>query len=166
MNGRFCNDIRNIITLIEHCYRLDCLNKEYRQVFWFFDTDYNDLDNYNNDNACPNPQGRCVIKYQNAKLHFLNGKRHRIDKPAVELASYKEWYWNGQLHRPTSEGPAYEHVNGEKFWYCHGKRHRTTGPAIEFANGEKFWFVNDKLQRIENPAVEYANRPKWPKRPK
>ena len=34
------------------------------------------------------------------KTWFLNGKRHRVDGPAIEWANgTKEWFLNGQLHR-------------------------------------------------------------------
>lgn len=75
MKGYFCNDVRNIIETLRHRYCLDCLNKKYRQVFWFFDI----LVNWD----CPNPNGRCVTRYQNAKVHWLNGKLHRLNNPAI-----------------------------------------------------------------------------------
>jgi hypothetical protein len=33
-------------------------------------------------------------------------------------------------------------ADGHKFWYLHGKLHRTDGPALEWADGDKFWFLN------------------------
>jgi hypothetical protein len=73
----------------------------------------------------------------------LNGKRHRVDGPAVECANgTKEWYRNGELHRV--DGPAVECATGIKDWWLNGKRHRVDGPAIEYSNGTKYWYLNDK----------------------
>lgn len=54
------------------------------------------------------------------KSWFLNGKRHRVDGPAVECA------------------------NGNKCWYHDGKCHRVDGPAIEGADGTKEWLLDGK----------------------
>ena len=48
-------------------------------------------------------------------------------------------------------------INGDKFWYLNGKRHREDGPACEFINGDKFWYLNGKTHREDGPAVEYHN---------
>ena len=73
----------------------------------------------------------------------LNGKRHRVDGPAVEDANgYKSWYLNNQRHRV--DGPAVESPNGYKLWYLNGERHRVDGPAMELANGNKYWYLNGK----------------------
>jgi len=47
----------------------------------------------------------------------------------------------GQLHR--EDGPAFENINGSKYWYINGLRHREDGPAAEFRNGDKWWYLND-----------------------
>ena len=54
----------------------------------------------------------------------------------------KEWHLNGKYHR--TDGPAVELANGTKYWHLNGYRHRTDGPAIERANGTKCWYLNDK----------------------
>ena len=54
------------------------------------------------------------------KSWFLNGKRHRVDGPAVKFA------------------------NGDRFWYLNGRCHRENGPAIEYANGDRVWYLNGK----------------------
>ena len=59
----------------------------------------------------------CKI-YDYGKYWYLNGKRHRIDGPAIEWA------------------------NGSKNWYLNGKYHRTDGPAIELVSGRKYWYIN------------------------
>ena len=125
--------------MIVHRYRLKSLNNEYLRVFCFFDVSYN--------YKCPNPRGRCVGKYQNAKIHWLNGQYHRINNPAIEYANGdKFWYYEGQLHRPLGEGPAIEFANGTKYWYYEEQLHRPLGegPAIEYANGEKELLSNGK----------------------
>jgi len=35
-------------------------------------------------------------------------------------------------------------LEGDKYWYLHGKLHREDGPAIEFINGTKKWFYHGK----------------------
>ncbi len=55
----------------------------------------------------------------------------------------KFWYQNGKRHR--IDGPAVERINGDKFWFQNNKRHRVDGPAIEHANGDKEWWYNNKL---------------------
>ena len=54
----------------------------------------------------------------------------------------KEWFLNGKLHR--EDGPAVELATGYKEWWINGKRHREDGPAVEYANGNKRWFLNGK----------------------
>jgi hypothetical protein len=52
--------------------------------------------------------------------HFVNGKIHRNDVPAIEYKDgSKEWLVKGLLHR--LDGPAIEYANGTKFWYINGK---------------------------------------------
>ena len=55
----------------------------------------------------------------------------------------KEWYQNGKRHR--EDGPAIEMANGSKEWFLNGRRHRTDGLAIEMANGNKLWHLNGQL---------------------
>ncbi len=31
---------------------------------------------------------------------------------------------------------------GDKRWYLNGEYHRTDGPAIEHLNGNKYWYLN------------------------
>ena len=77
------------------------------------------------------------------KEWYLNGKRHRVDGPAIEGANgYKAWYLNGELHR--IDGPAVEQADGNKAWYLNGKLHRVDGPAVEWADGYKEWWLNGK----------------------
>ena len=90
------------------------------------------------------------------KEWYLNGKLHRIDRPAIEWPDgTKEWYLNGKRHR--TDGPAVEEVDGSKHWFLNGKLHRTDGPAIERANGYKAWYLNGKYHRTDGPAIELAN---------
>jgi len=98
-----------------------------------------------------------VKVYPDGDKHwYQNGKFHREDGPAIELANGdKEWLQNDELHR--EDGPAIEWANGDKFWYQNDLRHREDGPAYEWANGDKEWFQNDELHRLDGPAIEYAN---------
>ena len=58
------------------------------------------------------------------------------------LNGYKEWRLNGKRHR--EDGPACELANGTKEWWLNGKYHREDGPAIEYANGDKDWYLNNE----------------------
>jgi hypothetical protein len=95
------------------------------------------------------------------KFWYLNGKLHREDGPAIELANdNKFWYLNGKCHR--EDGPAIEYANGTKHWFLNGEYHREDGPAIEQADGTKFWYLNgenltqEEHQSATNPAKEYS----------
>jgi hypothetical protein len=78
-----------------------------------------------------------------------NDQLHRIDGPAVELASgAKCWFQNGQRHRV--DGPAIEYTSGDKYWYQNDQLHRIDGHAIEYANGTKLWYIQgEKLTEAE-----------------
>ena len=88
MKGFFGSDINNIIDKLIHRYYLCLLIREYRQVYWFVDTTF--------DYKCPNPREHCVVRYQNAKVHWLNG----------------------QIYRPLEKGPAVEWTNGDREYWC------------------------------------------------
>ena len=146
---RLNHDIRNIIETIDFQYRMKNTNNEYRQVFHFFDNDWD-------YRKCPNPHGRCVTKYIDVKIYWFDGKRHRKDGPAIELSTgTKQWYYNNLLHR--MDGPAVEHTNGDKWWYLNDQLHREDGPAIEYTDGYKAWYVHNQLHREDGPAIEYAD---------
>ena len=102
------------------------------------------------------------------KCWYLNGKRHRIDGPAIEFANDgKEWFVDGKRHR--IDGPAVERADGAKYWYIDGKQHRIDGPAIEHANGDKEWWLNGinmtkeesgkriNQQQLSDPGVKDKN---------
>ena len=87
-------------------------------------------------------------------IWMVNGKLHRTDGPAMELANGdKEWWLNRKLHR--TDGPAVEYANGGKEWWVNGERHRTDGPAVELPH-RKVWYVNGKRHRTDGPAVEWS----------
>ena len=68
---------------------------------------------------------------------------HRLDGPAYELVGgNKYWYVDDELHR--LDGPAVEWANGSKEWYVDGERHRLDGPAVEWFGGDKTWYVDGK----------------------
>jgi hypothetical protein len=99
---------------------------------------------------------------------FLNGRRHRIDGPAVVwMNGYKFWYRFGKLHRSPdnsdldsvggqSVGPAVE-CDACKEWWLDGKQHRIDGPAVEHPTGAKYWYIFGELHRDGGPAVEYGD---------
>ena len=73
-------------------------------------------------------------------IHF----RGDIPKDYTGIAEYldgtKLWLLNGKRHR--IDGPAVEWSDGSKYWYLNGKRHREDGPAIEYPDGAKEWYLN------------------------
>jgi hypothetical protein len=101
--------------------------------------------------------GECIFEESNGnKFWSLNGKFHKEDGHAVELASgTRIWYLNGKKHR--EDGPAFESTDGGKFWYINGELHREDGPAAEYASGTKDWYLNhvrmskeDFIKKVKN----------------
>ena len=80
----------------------------------------------------------------NMRVYYLkNGKPHRGDGPAIEVAnSHKLWYKNGLCHR--EDGPAIERSDGTKQWYRKGLRHRKDGPAWVSPDGIEEWWTNGR----------------------
>jgi hypothetical protein len=72
----------------------------------------------------------------------------------IEVNGNKFWWLHGRYHR--TDGPALEYVNGDKEWWAKGLRHRTDGPAIEYANGLREWWVFNECHRTDGPAVEHG----------
>ena len=60
----------------------------------------------------------------------LNETCESIDGTTVINQFGKYWYKNGKHHR--DDGPAIEMACGIKYWYKNGKHHREDGPAVEF----------------------------------
>ena len=54
------------------------------------------------------------------KIYYVNGIKHRLDGPAIEVDGYKAWYVNGQRHR--LDGPAVEDIDGHKEFWLFGHR--------------------------------------------
>jgi hypothetical protein len=93
------------------------------------------------------------------KQWWVNGKLHRDDGPAFEClrTGYKEWWIKGNLHR--EDGPAVARLPGDDGkvfgeWYQDGRLHREGGPAIEYSTGYKAWYKNGKRHRLDGPAIE------------
>ena len=65
-----------------------------------------------------------------------------MSNPVIDEHGTKRWYnSDGKLHR--LDGPAVEHVYGNKCWFNNGKLHRLDGPAVEWADGDKSWWIYD-----------------------
>jgi hypothetical protein len=77
------------------------------------------------------------------------------DSLSVNNDGTKKWFKDGKYHR--LDGPAIELANGSKYWYIDGQCHRADGPAIEFADGRKVWCVDGKCHRVDGPAIEYVD---------
>jgi hypothetical protein len=96
-----------------------------------------------------------IVNQDGSKRWYKDDKLHRVDGPAVELASgSKKWYIDDQFHR--TDGPAIEHANGDKWWSQNDKLHRTDGPAVEYRGG-KGWYINGRFHRAGGPAIERAD---------
>ena len=64
----------------------------------------------------------------------------------IEIDEYgnKTYYSDKEmeiLHR--EDGPAFEHISGNKEWWKNGELHREDGPAVVvFGNGYEAWYLN------------------------
>jgi len=80
----------------------------------------------------------CTVLSDGTQEWTLDGKRHRIDEPAVIRPSgTEEWYLDGKLHR--TNGPAVISSDGSEWWLLFGKLHRTNGPAGARPSETKPW---------------------------
>ena len=71
----------------------------------------------------------------------LNGKRHRVDGPAIIFSDESEaWFLHDKLHR--IDGPARTYNCGSERWFRHGYFHRVDGPAIVEIGGRNRWFLH------------------------
>ena len=69
------------------------------------------------------------------------------------------YYVNGELHR--LDGPAFEGINGDKWWYINGEFHRLDGPSIECIDGRKYYWIEGEYfptkEDFEKVAYLYKN---------
>ncbi len=63
----------------------------------------------------------------------------------------KEWWKNGKRHR--LDGPAIEWVDGTKEWWIDGQRHRLDGPALIYPDGDKLWWYEGKQLFITSEVI-------------
>ena len=98
------------------------------------------------------------------KIWRKDGRRHREDGPAVELADGNRiWMQLGFKHR--LDGPAFISPEGYKAWWVNGKRHREDGPAVIHEDGGYDWYLNDRCLRMEDWAegvLKLHNKPSDP----
>jgi antitoxin component YwqK of YwqJK toxin-antitoxin module len=119
-------------------------------------TEYADRVEYKLNGKLHREDGPAIEIADETKYWYRDGKFHREDGPAMELADgTKKWYLDGKLHR--EDGPAVEYASGTKYWYRDGKLHREDGPAIEYSYGTKKWYLDGKLHREDGPAMELAD---------
>jgi hypothetical protein len=86
------------------------------------------------------PKPVVVTHTEGDREWFLNGKHHREDGPALELADGDRWWCiDGSNHR--EDGPAFEGRDGQWMWFVRGLLHRLDGPAVRLANGTLQWYV-------------------------
>jgi hypothetical protein len=94
------------------------------------------------------------------KMKTINLYWHQqVPKNFTGIAIYpngdKYWYVEGK--RSRLDGPAVEWADGSKVWYVEGKRSRLDGPAVEWADGSKAWYVKgnqfDEADYWQQPEV-------------
>ena len=103
------------------------------------------------------------IEYRNDK-----GELHRLDGPARTYTDTgsKEWWVNGKQHR--IDKPAAEYGNGGVAWYHEGVLHRLDGPAVSGEDEDGIvwfeWYINNKpLSKVDfdnHPEVKLHKRRK------
>jgi hypothetical protein len=88
---------------------------------------------------------------KNITTYFVNGKRHRIDGPAIintnpNGARTEQYFYQGRCHRANGPARIHTYSDGSKteMYYDLGKLHRTNGPAYIYTNSngirtEEFW---------------------------
>jgi hypothetical protein len=97
---------------------------------------------------------------------WLNGRRHRIDGPAIiETDGYNHWYLHGKRYR--IDMPATDKYLIQQMWFRDGALHGqcsetgTAEPAIVLTgrdgNVEKHWYENGILHRVDGPAIIYGD---------
>jgi hypothetical protein len=63
------------------------------------------------------------------KQWYINGKRHRLDGPAIDIV----------------------HTYGYRSWWIDGKKHREDGPAVESPNGvNQYWISGVQIHCEDN----------------
>lgn len=100
-----------------------------------------------------------ILKTLDHTTYFVNGKKHRLDGPAVDSPLVKEWWVNGKLHRV--DGPARLMCGGSMCFYVDGRLHREDGPAIILTNGCQEWWLNGLRHRVDGPAYIYGVNQEW-----
>jgi hypothetical protein len=80
-----------------------------------------------------------------------DGKRHRLDGPAVVVGGTEAWWQNGERHR--DDGPAVTRPDGHQEWWQYGELHREDEPAYIGSDGVMEWHRHGKLHRENGPAV-------------
>jgi hypothetical protein len=105
------------------------------------------------------------VKSTNTRIeHFLNGRLHKEDGPAIVVAggprgTHNGWYQHGIYHRVG--GPAVD-TPEVKRWIIRGVRHREDGPAVEFfKDGNRIgaeWYRHGKMHNTSGPAFIQRRR--------
>ena len=88
--------------------------------------------------------------------HYLNGKLHRTDGPAVLWSDgFQSWWQNGMIHR--IDGPAVSSPKtGYQEYRTQNKLHRIGGPAVIFPDGsQEYW--------IHGVQIKNTNKINWKK---
>lgn len=67
------------------------------------------------------------------------------NKHMIHADGAESWWKNGKRHRV--DGPAVIHPDGFRAWYIHGNLHRVDGPAMIWPNGSNAWYVENERIR-------------------
>jgi len=92
-----------------------------------------------------------VKVYDDHTEWYHNNLLDRAGAPAVEwkagpkfIKGAKEYWQNGKRHRV--DGPAMITENGDEFWFFEGMLHRKDGPAVRYADGRlEYWNHGERI---------------------
>jgi uncharacterized protein YlzI (FlbEa/FlbD family) len=117
-----------------------------------------------------------IVEYRDrTKEWYQDGKRHRLDGPAVEWSSeFESYYINGKCFLTQKSWQEEvdkinkKSLNKIKLIHSDGKIEEVDNDCkfnvlncftgvVECSNGSKYWYQNGKLHRLDGPAVEWSN---------
>jgi hypothetical protein len=76
------------------------------------------------------------------------------ENPSSNVLYHYGYRKHGKFIKHRDDGPAVEWVNGSKFYYQHGKKHRDNDlPAVESPGGDRSWYKHGLLHRESGPAA-------------
>ncbi len=119
--------------------------------------------NHQKHRVGPNGESLPAVKFMSGEEYWIDGKRTRTDGGWAHhdaIGTPNEcycWFKDGELHRDGL--PAVEFLNGSRFYYVTGIRHREDGPALikPITDDDPFkqeqWWLNGERHRIGGAAT-------------